>query len=472
MKSNGMNKYVKAGIWTLLAEILVRAVSFLATPVFARILPMGVYGDVKTFESWLNLLVPILSLGLYINVEVAEHDFKGRFKEYVASIMTLDASIHVFIVLFAIVFHRFICDIMDFTPVMLAVCVLYSCFYSIIIIYMRSQRIVLNYQRVAFTSMMASVPSMVISVIACLVFVNRLDDTSLLNLRVVTFYLPIIIFGFCILVLSVMKNKNNFNKEYWKYGIKVSVPLIMYQISLQILTQSDRVMIKNIVSSEKAAIFSIATTVIYIIEILDKGLNGTWIPWLYNHLEDKSFKTISLMMGGIIAIEGFICFFIGLLGNEVIYFFGGKKYLEGVWLLGPMMAGAVFHFLMLKLVDIEKFYHKESYVGTVSIGIAVVNLGLNYLGIKLFGYQAASYTTAISYVIAVFVHSILIKKHIPDVHLSYKLLYMIATGLGVLLILIMGLYDYSNMIRYIIFAVLGFISCGGAFIAYTRYKVE
>ena len=81
------NIYLKAGIWGMLAEILVRAISFLATPIFSRILPMDVYGEVKTFESWLNILSPILALGLFVSSQM------GNLGYYFAGIQDIGYGI-------------------------------------------------------------------------------------------------------------------------------------------------------------------------------------------------------------------------------------------------------------------------------------------------------------------------------------------------------------------------------------------
>ena len=61
-------KALKSGFWYVFSEILVRGVSFFATPVYTRILPTAVFGSVRIFESWNLILVPIISLNLYNSV--------------------------------------------------------------------------------------------------------------------------------------------------------------------------------------------------------------------------------------------------------------------------------------------------------------------------------------------------------------------------------------------------------------------
>ena len=465
------NIYLKAGIWGMLAEILVRAISFLATPIFSRILPMDVYGEVKTFESWLNILSPILALGLFTNIEIARYEFKERFKKYISSVLFLIVTVNGAVFCVAWLLMDPLCAILDFSPSMLMTAVLYCCFYSCILCVMRAQRILLDYKGAAALSLLATVPSLILSV-GCSLWARDLENNQILDIRILSFYIPIIILGVIVVVLVFVKQRSFVNLKYWKYAIKVSVPLIMYQISLQVLTQSDRIMIKEMVSAEKAAIFSIGTTVIYIVEIIHRGMEAAWIPWLYKQLDDRRYQLVNKAMTGILAAFGVIFAYILLLGNEVVLIFGGNAYREAKWLLGPMLGGVIFQFFMLKLADIEKFYKKESYVGIISIAVAILNLVLNYIGIYFWGYRAASYTTMISYMAAVAIHLWLISRKIPEVKVSGASLYGICSGIAVIMIAGMGIYFVNTWIRMLVLFVFIVLTISAIVVIWKKFKLQ
>ena len=446
--------YLKAGVWAIGAEILVRAVAFLATPIFTRILPQDVYGDVRTFESWLNIWAPLLSVGLFTNIEVAQYRYKDKCEEYTGSVMLLIVLIGCATGSLAFLFREQLCRLLDYTDLMLAVVVLYSAFYSCILVRMRYHRIRLAYKRVTLLSMLASVPALAVSVAACLAATSRgVAGTELLDVRVASFYAPIILIGIVVFALMALRGKARPNTEYWRYGLRQSAPLIMYQISLQILTQSDRIMVKSLVSSTAAAIFSVATTVIYIVEILHRGFESAWIPWLYARLDKQDFAGAGRAI--IAVMVGFAAIFVPvlLLGREVILVLGGPSYLDAIWLLGPMLGGVLFQFLMLKLADIEKFYDRSSAVGVVSIVIAGVNVGLNYVGIQLGGFMSVSYMTLLSYLIAVCLHLPVVRKVAPELT-RYILGAMAVCGaLAALLVVGMGAFALPNTVRWAALAV-------------------
>ncbi|MDO4796932.1 MAG: oligosaccharide flippase family protein [Coriobacteriales bacterium] len=445
--------YLKAGVWAIGAEILVRAVAFLATPIFTRILPQDVYGDVRTFESWLNIWAPLLSLGLFTNIEVAQYRYKDQFEEYTGSVMLLIVLLGAAFGSLAFLFREQLCRLLDYTGAMLAIVVLYSAFYSCILVRMRYHRIRLAYKRVTLLSMLASVPALLIAVAACLAATSRgVSGHDLLDVRVISFYAPILCIGIVVFSLVVMRGKVRPNTGYWRYAVQQSAPLIMYQISLQILTQSDRIMVKSFVSSSAAAIFSVATTVIYIVEILHRGFESAWIPWFYARLDKRDFATAGKAI--VLVMVGFAAIFVPVLlaGREIILVLGGFKYLEAIWLLGPMLGGVLFQFLMLKLADIEKFYDRSSAVGVISIVVAVVNVGLNYAAIQVGGYMAVSYTTMISYFIAVCLHLPVVRRVAPELT-RHVLVAMAACGvLCGFLVLGMSVYALPNVLRWVLIA--------------------
>ncbi len=452
--------YLKAGVWAIGAEILVRAVSFLATPIFTRILPQDVYGDVRTFESWLNIWMPVLSVGLFANIEVAQYRYKDHFEEYTGSVQMLIVLFGVAFGSLAFLFREQLCRLLDYTDAMLVIVVLYSAFYSCILVRMRYNRIRLAYKRVTLLSMLASVPALVVSVIACLVATSHgIEGRSLLDVRVVSFYTPIICVGLVVFTLVALRGKMRPNVDYWRYAVTQSAPLIMYQISLQVLMQSDRIMVKTFVSSTAAAIFSIATTVIYIVEILHRGFESAWIPWLYARLDKDDFATAG--KGIMLVVTGFSAIFIPLLlmGPEVIMILGGSSYMDAIWLLGPMLGGVPFQFLMLKLADIEKFYDRSSAVGVISIVVAIVNVALNYVAIRVGGYMTVSYMTLLSYFVAVCLHLPVVRRVAPKI-LRYVFGAMAICGVSAgLLVLGMGAYALPNLVRWVLLG--AYVVAGG-----------
>lgn len=67
----------------------------------------------------------------------------------------------------------------------------------------------------------------------------------------ILFCLPL--FGF-----QLFKGKTFFNKEYWKYALSMSIPILPHYLSGVILNQGDRIMIDKMVGKEAVAYYGLA----------------------------------------------------------------------------------------------------------------------------------------------------------------------------------------------------------------------
>ena len=86
------------------------------------------------------------------------------------------------------------------------------------------------------------------------------------------------------------------------------------------------------------------------------------------------------------------------------------RYRPAVWLIAPMVSGTLFRFYSYSYSALQNYYKRTQYVAAGTIGTMVLNVILNYVCILNFGYMAAAYTTAFSYIILLLVQGILEHK--------------------------------------------------------------
>ena len=101
---------------------------------------------------------------------------------------------------------------------------------------------------------------------------------QLVDRRVIGYYVPQIIGGAVVAIVIWTQGKKFINLKYWKYGLAFSLPLIPEALSIQIMNQSDKIMIQKMISKEAAGVFAIATTISFIIWILEDSVWNAWIP--------------------------------------------------------------------------------------------------------------------------------------------------------------------------------------------------
>lgn len=82
---------------------------------------------------------------------------------------------------------------------------------------------------------------------------------------------------------------------------------------------------------------------------------------------------------------------------EIILIFAGKQYLSAIYVIPPVACSAFFIFIYSLYSNIEYFYEKTAYISLATIISGLLNVFLNYVFIRKYGYYAAGYTTLICY---------------------------------------------------------------------------
>ena len=90
MKDDSLNKLaVKSGIFFVVCQMLIRGISFATTPIYTRLLSTEQFGQIRVYESWLQIAVPIMSLCLWRSVERAKYDMREKFDSYTSAVQNL-----------------------------------------------------------------------------------------------------------------------------------------------------------------------------------------------------------------------------------------------------------------------------------------------------------------------------------------------------------------------------------------------
>ena len=149
-----------------------------------------------------------------------------------------------------------------------------------------------------------------------------------LDARVYGQYIPVIVIGI-FMYLLIMHRGKHVRLQYYKYAIALSLPLVPHQLSLILLSSSDRIMITKLSGAEYTALYSIAYIITNIIAILLDSMNKAWAPWLLDSLKAKQFKTIkktttiyfiiSFIVIMVCLIPYFLHSFPGLIAPDAIY---------------------------------------------------------------------------------------------------------------------------------------------------------
>ncbi|MDO4522280.1 MAG: polysaccharide biosynthesis C-terminal domain-containing protein [Eubacteriales bacterium] len=439
---------VKAGIFYIFAQLLVRGITFLTTPIYTRLLSQEQYADIRLYESWLLIAVPTLSLCLWKSVDRAKYDTGDRYNEYVGSSQTLSYLSIGGVFLLCMIFREQVKAWLELDDLMFYMAFLYIFAYTSILYLQRREKQLMRYKVSTFVTAVTVIPATFLSVLLIWIGKRTGHADALVDLRVIGFYVPHVIGGAVIAVLLWTQGKKPVNLKFWKYGLLYSLPLIPEAISIQIMNQADKIMVRHLVSKSAASIIALGTTVSFIIWILEDSVWNAWLPWLFEKISRGEEADVEKPWTFIMHGFGMISWFLVLLAPEVVTILGPAKYRSAIYLSAPMIVGTLFRFFSYIYSAVENYYKKTGYVAATTVVTMIINVILNYICIRQFGYMAAAYTTAASYFI------LLLLQCWAEYHITGTLLVplkktaLISLGYFLLCCVSMLLYECHILLRY------------------------
>ncbi len=451
MQNNKLNKLaLKAGIFYIVGQLFIRGITFLTTPVYTRLLSRAQYGEIRIYESWLLIMVPVMSLCLWRSVDRAKYDMEERYNEYVSSVQALSyLSIFGFFGL-CMLFKPQVQKFWGMTDVMFYMAFLYVFGYTSILFMQRREKQMMRYKASILITTVTIVPATVLSILfICWGRINGYLD-KLVELRIWGFYVPQVIGGFIVAVLLWRQGGRLIQTEYWKYALQYSLPLIPEALSIQIMNQADKIMIQFLVGYDYTGIFALGTTISFIIWIVEDSVWNAFLPWMYEKISRDEMEDIEAPWTVLMHGFGIMSWFLVALAPEIVAVLGSREYHTAVFLIAPMVTGTLLRFYSYIYTAIQNYYKKTACVAAGTILTMVINVILNYVCILRFGYMAAAYTTAASYFILLVLQGYLEKKVAGRRVVSIKKSVIISGIYLALNLITMELFALQWYVRYLV----------------------
>ena len=328
---------LKAGFWYVVSNFLVKAISFITTPLFARLMSAEHYGEFSNYASWQSTLLILTGAELYSTLSRAYYDYTEDYDKYISSVTITSFFITGVMYLLFLANSKWIFSIVAIPHQFVHMLFFTLAFQSSKAIWLARERTLYRYKTVAVVSML----NLVVPTLIALALVVFLPDIQRLGGRIYGTYIPMSLIG-VVCAWDMFSKGCSFRLEYLKYALKLSLPLLVHFLTVSLLTSSNTMITKSIIGAEEAALVSITTSVIHIMTILFQALSGAVTTWLMDNLNQHNVgvvrKGIVLYCVGVAVVAmGTI-----LLAPEIVWILGGKQYMAAVDLIPGMVLGIVF----------------------------------------------------------------------------------------------------------------------------------
>ncbi|MTB61749.1 lipopolysaccharide biosynthesis protein [Streptococcus uberis] len=438
--------FKKISTYYILGTLFNQGFSFITVPIFSRLLSTADYGIVTTFTSWVGMATIVVSGAVYMAV-------RSSFIDYVNSVDDVISSLNSFTIVntlfFAIVAYLISLILGIQIPIILFVlCMIHSLGSALIQNYTMLLMMQYRYKLRTFLLVIPNLFSVIVSMILIIFFMK----TDLYLGRIVPTALTQGFFGMIVLTLTYLKSPKFWNYSYIRYALKISAPLILHGIALNLLSQSDRVMITIYRGPSETGIYSLIYNFSMIATVITSSLEGIWVPWFINKLKEGRELDINRIAKYYIEFMMVAMGVLILISPEIIKILSDRKYWIGMSIVPPVILANFFIFAYTLYVNVEHYYKKTLSITLNTIIAAVLNIVTNFIFIPKFGYIAAAYSTLFAYFISLLLHERFSKKLN---HKLYPISFFLLPFLK--LTILVGLYystiDYF-LCRILIIAVL------------------
>ncbi len=435
-------KAFKAGVWYTIGNFIVKASSFITMPIFTRLLSSNDIGDFANYSSWISILMIITTIDLYCSINLARFDYCNEIDDYIASILVEGSIITSLCFGLLFIFQTYFLNLFSLSSFELLLIFIYCLFYPASQMYQLKCRIEYKYKETVIISLISVLSSTLLSLVLVLTLSNKYFG------RYFGYTVPIITINVVLYISILLKARKIRPRKYWKYAFFIAFPMIWHTLAGNLLTSSDRVMIKRYCGSNEAAMYTIPYSCASIVQVLWISMNSAWTPWAFEKMNQNDYKSINKAMKPYSIFFGVIVFLFLLISPEVLLIIGGKTYLPALKVIPPIMISYVFNFSYSFYSNIELYEKKQVNIAVCTVLAAIINIFLNIILIPKYGYVIAAYTTLIGYISLVLMHYFSCKIIHKDklVDNRFVLVFLLISLFSIPIIEL--IYKY-NLLRYI-----------------------
>ena len=404
-KYNSASEEMKAAIWYTISNMCQKIAPWLIMFILTHRLSTKDYGVYTIFMSWTEILEIIVTLRIYSNGYVAGLVKENEQKDsYTSTLQKLSYILISFWLVAYILFGKYFNNVLNLERELIILMILSFYGTTSFGLWSSKQRVNNNYKALFSSTILYAIMGPVCG--ALTVFMNLKNPIYIvIGTRIIIQFIVSVPF----FIDNLKGAFKVFDFTYVVETLRYNLPLVPYYLSMVLLNTSDRVMIQKMDGYESAGIYSVAYSISMMIFVISGALNLALQPWLFKKLKNNNDKNCSYLMVSSTLLVTICCLCLVAAAPEIIMIMGGKKYLEAIWIMPPVIISVIVMFIYQQYVNILFFYDKTRYIFGVSVVAAFINIILNYFCIEKYGYFAAGYTTLFSYLIVLILYYFLMK---------------------------------------------------------------
>lgn len=435
--------------WQLIGKFFLQGIIFFTTPIFTRILTPADYGITSLFNTWVSICTLLIGLQTYGTIGNARLKFvKEEFNKYLSSILTISVISFVILLVVSICFGRSLSKIMGLSFDLILL-VLFQSFFNYCFNFYITK---LDQLKLSKRSAILSFIQSLLCIIFSLLFVYFFPYNKA-KLKILGNILPTLIISIILIIIIYFKGKKIYNKIYYLYCLKLSLPLVVHGLASVIFIQCDKIMLNKLQDNSTLGIYTTAYNLCSILVVIYTALNTSWIPFYYDLQKENSTKNLLNHCRRLILLFALICAGFSLLSIDVYKIMVPENYWDGCSLLPIFTISTFFMFLYIFPSNFEFFSEKTFFLPIGTSFSMILNIVLNYFFIKKYGMVGAAITTLMTNFTLFIFHEIIANIIGREKYEKKNSIYLIAICVLLIAIFISYIFKDNYLIRWL-FAII------------------
>lgn len=419
MSNKSTNKIV---IFNVLSTIILQGTTLVVMPFISRALGTNNYGILSIYATWASLFSSVFSLQVHSSIAVSRRDFSEEKQlKYQSSILFLALLAFLTFALVSLSILPFLADWLGLTKVLLLILIFYV-FGEIMVSFITTK---FTYEfKAKYNFILTCVLSFSTTLLSFLLL-RCFNKEINYYARVLGLSIPYFLIGIVVSILVFCKGKCFFSKEYWKYCLVLSLPIIFHSVSSIVLNQSDKIMLQRFLSSSDVGIYGLAFSFASVVTVIWSALNNSYVPFFYDYEKDKKFDSVKALNEKYVEVFTIVVSGFLLLTNFVYKIYADESFHYGLKYIPFFVLSSYMTFVYSFSVNYEFFCKKTKTIAFATIITGLVNIALNFILIPLCGQIGAAIATLASHVLlALFHHFFCLhiskRNEFPYFHISKK----------------------------------------------------
>jgi O-antigen/teichoic acid export membrane protein len=371
--------------------------AFITLPIFTRLFSQEDYGIVAVYNAYAGIIVILLSANVHASVARYYFENKPDFEEFLGTTLILTCIAIIFNTFLFLLFYNEISSLMNLPGLLPLLLIFSGMFATLNIIYFQ----IIQAQQKSLESALVSILSGGFSLGLALVFVLLLEENRYLG-QIWAYLLIGFIFSLYFIGRIFSTTKIAFNKDHIKYILTFSVPLIPYYLSSTILAFFDRIMINNTIDAAAAGVYSLGYNIAMLLSIVITATQTALMPDYFKFLNAKKYSRLDALIRKVFSLITIAALGLILFTDEIVQILVDEKFHEGGIIVPIVVLGYVFYGMFTVYGRYIGYVKKTIYSSLILILSGISNIILNVIFIPQYGYIAAAYSTAVSYLFLFF----------------------------------------------------------------------